>query len=273
MPVAASLRWSNETSKGRKILNIFSIYRGLEFVRWTPLGVCLMMDSSTGRLFAGLGKDEMRTILAAAAKKRFKASETIIRAEEPATNLMLVLTGCVNFYIVSEKGQAILVRRFGAREAFGIATFLSEPLGYLGTAVAVDDVEVLAWEHRSVLQLAREYPRFPQNAFRLALHYIAIYAQRHVRLASDTAQERLAHALADVASRTGHVQAAGVKVAITNQDLASLADVSFFTVSRLLNKWGRSGAVEKSRGNIVIRCPEKLLAEEKRNSMDQRLAV
>jgi len=52
-----------------------------------------------------------------------------------------------------------------------------------------------------------------------------------------------------------------VEVDIKNQDLASLADVSFFTASRLLNVWDRDGVVEKSRGKIVIRSPEKLLAE------------
>ncbi len=232
-----------------------------------------MIDIASVRLFAGLGKDEVKLILAAATKRIFKASETIVRAEEPATCLVLVRTGFVNFYVVTERGQQILVRRFGPGNAFGIASFLSEPIGYLGTASAVHEVDVFTWGHRSVLQLARAYPRFPQNAFRLALHYLAIYAQRHVRLVSDTAQERLAYALTDVASRTGQVLTAGVKVDIRNEDLASLADVSFFTVSRLLKKWDRAGAVEKSRGRVVIRCPEKLLAEESRAFSNERVAV
>jgi CRP-like cAMP-binding protein len=51
-----------------------------------------------------------------------------------------------------------------------------------------------------------------------------------------------------------------VEVDIKNEDLASLADVSFFTVSRLMSNWDREGVVKKSRGKIVIRSPEKLLA-------------
>ena len=231
-----------------------------------------MIDIASTRLFAGLGKDEVNAILAPAVKRRFKVSETIIRAEEPAAHLMLVRTGCVDFHLETSKGQQVLIRRFGPGNAFGIAAFLSEPMGYLGTASAAQDVEVLAWEHHRVLQLARAYPRFPQNAFRLALHYIAIYAQRHISLVSETAQERLAYALTDVASRTGHVLKTGVEIDIRNQDLASLADVSFFTVSRLLKQWERAGAVEKSRGKVVIRCPEKLLAEENRAGPGQHAA-
>jgi CRP-like cAMP-binding protein len=53
---------------------------------------------------------------------------------------------------------------------------------------------------------------------------------------------------------------AGVEVEITNQDLASLADVSFFTASRVLKRWERDRTLEKSRGKVLIRCPEKLLS-------------
>jgi CRP-like cAMP-binding protein len=52
----------------------------------------------------------------------------------------------------------------------------------------------------------------------------------------------------------------GVEVDVKNVELASLADVSSFTASRLLQEWERKGAVEKSRGKVLIRSPEKLLA-------------
>lgn len=221
-----------------------------------------MIDSATVRLFAGLGKDEITAILAAAFRRRFKASETIIRAEEPATHLVLLRTGCVNFYVVTEKGRRILLRRLVPGNAFGIASFLSDPVGYLATATTVHEVEVLTWEHRIVRRLAGAYPRFPENAFRIALRYIAEYAQRHISLVSNTAQERLAYVLTSTASRAGHILPAGVEIDIKNEDLASLADVSFFTATRLLKNWERAGVVEKSRGKVLIRCPERLLAEE-----------
>jgi len=221
-----------------------------------------MIDLASVRLFAGLEKHEVSAILAAASMRRYKASETIINAQRPATHLILLKKGCVNFCIASEKGRRILLRRLVPGNAFGIASFLSEPMGYLGTAMAVHSVEVLVWEHRNVRQFARAYPRLMENALRIALHYIAVYAQRHVSLASDTAQERLAFALTDVASRAGHALSSGMEVDIKNEDLAALADVSLFTTSRLLKRWARAGAVEKSRGRVVIQCPERLLAEE-----------
>lgn len=60
--------------------------------------------------------------------------------------------------------------------------------------------------------------------------------------------------------RAGRVLSSGIEVDINNEDLASLADVNFFTASRLLKVWERMGIVEKSRGKVLIRRPEKLLA-------------
>jgi CRP-like cAMP-binding protein len=225
-----------------------------------------MIDFTTSQLFKGLGKDETRTILAAAATRKYKKSETLIRAENPATCLMMVKTGLVNFYVATENGQSILLRRFVPGNIIGIASFLSEPMGYLGTAMAVGDVEAFVWEHSRIIQLARACPGFSQNAFRIGLHYIAIYAQRHISLVANTAQERLAYALTSVGSQAGRMLQSGVEVDIRNEDLASLADIGYFTASRLLQKWERTGAVMKSRGKILILSPEKLLAEEDRGA-------
>jgi CRP-like cAMP-binding protein len=52
----------------------------------------------------------------------------------------------------------------------------------------------------------------------------------------------------------------GMEIEIKNEDLASLADISFFTATRFLKAWERKGAVKKSRGKVIIRSPEKLLA-------------
>jgi hypothetical protein len=47
---------------------------------------------------------------------------------------------------------------------------------------------------------------------------------------------------------------------VKNEGLASLADINIFTASRLLKNWERKGALQKYRGRVLIRCPEKLLA-------------
>jgi CRP-like cAMP-binding protein len=46
---------------------------------------------------------------------------------------------------------------------------------------------------------------------------------------------------------------------INNEELANQANVTIFTVSRLLSDWQRKGLLVKSRGKVVIRSQEALV--------------
>lgn len=219
-----------------------------------------MIEPASVGLFTGLRRSESDLILGAANSRHVDASEVLVRDSEPATRLFIVRKGNIDYKVVTGDGRNVLLWRFAPGEVFGVAAFLSEPVGYLGTATSVFRSEVLIWEHRVVLQLARSYPRLAENALRTALRYIALYTERHMQLVSGSAQERLAFALTSLGSRVGHAQPSGLEIDIKNEDLAALADVNFFTATRLLKSWQRKGALEKTRGKVLILCPEKLLA-------------
>jgi CRP-like cAMP-binding protein len=211
-------------------------------------------------LFKGLSPHEIDTIRAAAAKRTLEASQIISRAEEPAGHLILLEVGCVDYYIETSEGREILLRRLVPGNALGYATFLTEPSGFLGTAKTVCKTETLVWEHQVVRQLSTAYPRLVENALRASLRHIALYAKRHIRLVSTTAKQRVAYALTNLGSRAGRTHTGGVEIDIRNDDLASLADVNSFTVSRILGAWEQQMVIAKSRGKVLIRSPEKMLA-------------
>lgn len=89
-----------------------------------------------------------------------------MRANEVADRLFLIETGFVDYYVSTEDGREILLRRLAAGDVFGVASFLSKPIG-----------------------LAKTYPQPVENALRTALPYLAQYAKRHIGLVSNTAQE------------------------------------------------------------------------------------
>ena len=218
-----------------------------------------MTKPLSAALFKGLSPHEIEVVCTAASKRTLEPAQIISRAQEPAGHLILLMDGCADYFVDTSDGREILLRRLIPGNALGYSTFLTEPNGFLGTAKAVVKTETLMWEHRVVRQLAAAYPRLVENALRASLHHIALYAQRHVRLISATAKQRVGCALASLGARAGHTHAGGVEVDIRNEDLASLADVNFFTVSRILGAWARQGVIAKSRGKVLIRCPEKML--------------
>lgn len=218
------------------------------------------MMAPGSNLFSGLGQNEIKAVKEAAARRSIEASRIIVRANEIADRLFLIEAGFVDYYVSTEDGRDILLRRLAAGDVFGVASFLSNPIGYLGTAKAVRHINVLEWKDLLIRQLAKTYPQLVENALRTTLRYLALYAKRHIGLVSNTAQERLAWALTSLGSRTGHAVPNGMEVDIKNEDLASLADVGIFTTSRILKDWNRHKVLEKGRGKVIIRSPEKLLA-------------
>jgi CRP-like cAMP-binding protein len=220
----------------------------------------MMIEPASVRFFTGLNSSEVNQVLAAATRRKYKGGEIVARADDPAIHLYLVKDGSVDYFVVTSDGREILLRRLVSGNIFGVGALLSEPVGYVGTSKAVHSSEVFVWEHTILRQLAKEYPQLAENGLRTVLRYVALFAERHIALVSKPAQERLAFALTSLGSRAGHIVPSGVEINIKNEDLASLADVSFFTASRFLQEWERKGAVEKSRGKVLIRSPEKLLA-------------
>ena len=213
-----------------------------------------------GWFMEGVQKPEIDEILSNATIHGFQAKEVIFRGGELAKHLYLLRKGRVKFYRVSHDGHEVVLGWLIRGEIFGLGTLPGHPLNYLGTAEALDDCEAYVWDHASILHLASHYPRLVPNSLRISLHYVAQFAER-ISLASCSMEERLARTLTSLGDRAGHATPGGVEVDVKNEQLASLADINYFSTSRLLKKWQRMGAVKKSRGKVFIQCPEKLLTD------------
>ena len=61
------------------------------------------------------------------------------------------------------------------------------------------------------------------------------------------------------AASIGRQVADGIELDIRNEELASEANITIFTASRLLNEWQRKGILTKGRVKILLRAPEALM--------------
>jgi hypothetical protein len=78
-----------------------------------------------------------------------------------------------------------------------------------------------------IYEFARTHSKLEENALRIALEYIRLDSDRHLALVSDTAEHRLSRMLTLPGSRIGRHGPEGLELQITNEHLASLADISF----------------------------------------------
>jgi CRP/FNR family transcriptional regulator, nitrogen oxide reductase regulator len=211
-------------------------------------------------LFGGMSRGDITAIEKRATTREFSQSETIVRSTEPANRFFLIKNGHVDYFIHAAVEREVLLRRLTSGDVFGFGAFFSNPTGYFGTAIASGGSTALMWSHQLVRQIAREHPKFVENALRIALRYFEIVLGRHAGLVASTAQERLALALVDLGSRAGQILGSGVEVLVNNEELAALADVNIYTASRTLKAWERRGALAKSYGKVLITSPERLLS-------------
>jgi len=141
----------------------------------------------------------------------------------------------------------------------GASALLSTPSPYLVCTETLKDSSMLVWDRATARDLAARYPRLLENACLIASDYLVWYIADHIALISQTARQRMARVLVCLAESIGDKVADGFEFDAKNEELASAANVSPFTASRLLSEWQADQAVVRRRGKMLLRSPERLL--------------
>jgi len=204
----------------------------------------------------------MHEIVAAARERRFLANSIITNQGHPANHLYLVLSGGARSFFLTQAGRRLHVHTYPPGEMFGGMALVPRVSEYIVTTEAVKDSRVLIWERARIRSLAVRYPKLLDNALVIASDYLNMAVATQVALSCHTARQRLAEVLVNLASGVGHRVSGGIELEARNEDLASTASLTPFTVSRLMSEWHRNGLLKKSRGKVLLPFPERLLLQD-----------
>jgi CRP-like cAMP-binding protein len=214
------------------------------------------------RFFEGLTSSEVATIIAPASKRRFLANSVMAHEGHPADHLFLMIRGRARGFCMTPQGQKVPVLWFPSGEAFGGTALLSRSREYLVSTEAVNNSTALVWNRATIRSLSAQFPRLAENALLIAYDYLVVYRSLHISATCQTARQRLAQVLGNLATGLGQQVAEGIELDIRNEELANEANITIFTTSRLLNEWQRKGILTKSRGKVVVRSPEALMLSD-----------
>jgi CRP-like cAMP-binding protein len=139
---------------------------------------------------------------------------------------------------------------------------VARPCSYIASTEAIANSRVLVWDRDRVRKLALQHPTLLDNALSIASDYMNLAIATHVSLTSHTARQRLALVLVNLASGIGHRVPGGIELTVRNEDLASAANITTFTASRIMSEWERARMVRKGRGKVFIPSPERLLFQD-----------
>jgi CRP-like cAMP-binding protein len=210
------------------------------------------------RLLEGIAPDDLDVIWAAAKERRYLANSIITNQGQPAEHLFLLTSGRARYFFITQEGHKSLLIWLTPGQIIGVAAFLSRPSQYLVSTESVKDSAVLAWDRTTVRSLAARYPRLLENAILTTSDYLGWYVADHLALSCQTARHRLAQVLIRLAEVIGQKVPGGVEFDATNEELASAANITPFTASRLISEWQTNRAVAKRRGKILLQSPERL---------------
>jgi CRP-like cAMP-binding protein len=209
-----------------------------------------------------LAPSELNDLLGIAQQRAFLANSVITNQGHPASHFYLVLSGGARSFVLTQAGQKMHLHWYPAGDVFGGMALVSRPSTYIASTEAVASSRVLIWERDSIRKLATQYPKLLDNALSIASDYMNLAIATQVSLTSHTARQRLALVLANLAIGVGHKVSGGIELNVRNEDLASAANITTFTASRIMSEWERARIVRKGRGRVLIPSPERLLFQE-----------
>ena len=221
-----------------------------------------MLAGMRSEFLEGLNALEVKDVLGAATRRRFAVGSLVISEGDAADHLFLMLDGGARHYTLSPQGKKIVVRWIRPGELVGGAALLSAPKEYVLSTEAVTNSTALVWDRATIRSLAARYPRLVENALLLAYDYVVHYRIRHVAASCQSAPQRLAQVLGYLAKEMGQRVPGGVELLVRNEELSHEANVTIFTVSRLMAEWEKKGLLTKGRGKVVLRFPEELIRLE-----------
>jgi CRP/FNR family transcriptional regulator, nitrogen oxide reductase regulator len=232
------------------------VYLQEQVIRNSP--VAALLKTRTPRFLEGMDAPDIKMILAAGTQRRFLANSVIIKQGYPAGHLFFLLNGRARRFFLTEDGQKIILLRVPTGEMFGETAILARQQDYLVSTEATMDSNTLVWSRSTIRSLCERYPRLVENALLISFDYLAAYRAAHASLICDSAPQRLAQVLANLADGIGRKVPGGVELDVRNEELANEANISLYTASRLLSAWHRDGILVKLRGKVLLRFPGQL---------------
>jgi CRP-like cAMP-binding protein len=205
---------------------------------------------------------EISTILAAARQRRFLANSVITNQGHPASHIFMILSGGARSFFLTQGGQKLHMHSYPPGEMFGGMALVPRPSDYVLSTEAVRDSYTLVWARVRIRSLAGRYPKLLDNALSIAANYLNVSIAAQVALSCHTARQRLAEVLVNLASGIGHRVSGGIELIVRNEELAAAANITPFTVSRVMSEWQRGGILAKSRGKVLVPSPERLLLQD-----------
>lgn len=210
-------------------------------------------------LFRGVDSGTLIEARETSVKRRVAAGEVLFNQGDPSSTFYIVVVGRLRASQTTPDGQQVIIRYIGPGEFVGF-TALSGGASHPGTATAVEESHLLAWDVASIRLLMEKHSVVAINALSVLADRYHEMQTRLREIATERVEQRIAHALLRLAKHAGRSTPSGIEIAIplSRQDLAEMSGTTLHTVSRMLSGWEGAKLVDTGRRRVVVRNSDAL---------------
>lgn len=204
-------------------------------------------------LFAGLSEVEIAALLTSSMVRQMVPGRVLFHQGDQADHLFQVVSGLVRMTKINAEGGQTTLRIMRAGDVLGcVAALQSFP--YPATATAANDVTILTWRAPVFIELTGRYPTISDNIRIIVGDRMRDMVQRVSEMTGKQVEKRIAASLLRLSVQAGVKTGSGIHIAfpVTRADLAEMAGLTYFTVSRTLSAWQKQGLVKCGRQHMTV---------------------
>ena len=214
---------------------------------------------SGSELFVDIANSEIEEIVCRARALEFESGDMIHAADDPITQVLLLVDGRVKISQFSENGQEVVLRLGVPGETISVPTMLPKSK-HSSTALALQHCKVLAWESGNFNAMVERFPGLQKNMGLILKSRLADLTQRFCEVSSNATSPRLAIGLAYLVDRIGERVDDHIELRVSQETLGQMTGMTSNSVWRLLSIWKGQGIVKLRRGIVEIHSIPHLLS-------------
>lgn len=206
-----------------------------------------------GALFSGLSEDIACQLFAAAAVRQVRMDSVLFHQGDAPSQMLQVVSGLVRMTQINGEGVQTTLRLMRSGELVGCVAVIQQ-FPYPATATAAENSVVLSWRAPQFLGLLKQHQTIMDNALAIVGTRTRDMIQRAGDMSGRNAERRIAAALLRLADQAGTESNVGIDIQfpVTRDDLAEMAGLTYFTVSRTLSVWQKQGLVSSGRRRMTV---------------------
>jgi len=205
-------------------------------------------------LFRGVPPSALADVIASARIRALPRGTRVFDQGEPVERAHALLAGGVRIAQTGSDGEQVVIRFIGPGDIFGSVAIYTDHR-YPADAVAMTDSAEVSWSRSELVELMERHARIAINMVTIVGRRIAELQDRVREMATQRAEQRVAHTLLRLARQAGRPTAAGTEIAfpLRRKDVADISGTTLHTVSRILTGWGKDGLVFSNNQQLTLR--------------------